>query len=46
VEVVLRLMNRINEMEEQIQQMSAEIDRLRARQRRHALSEGKQAQEQ
>ena len=44
VEVVLRLMNRISEMEEQIQQMSAEIERLRARQRRPALSEGKQAQ--
>ena len=42
VEVVLRLMDRISEMERQQQEMTAEIQRLRARQRRPALGEGKQ----
>ena len=44
-EVVLRLMNRINEMEQQLQEMTAEIQQMRARVRRPALGEGKQPQE-
>ncbi len=37
VEVALRLMGRIGEMEQQIQQMTEEIQRLHARERRPAL---------
>ena len=46
VEVVLRLMERISEMEQQQQEMTAEVQRLRARQRRPALTEGKESEEQ
>ena len=45
VEVVLRLMERISEMEQQQQEMTAEIQRLRTRHRHPALGEGKQSQE-
>lgn len=44
VEVALRLMERISELEQQIQQMGAEIQRLHARERPPALGEGKQSQ--
>ena len=40
-EVVLRLMERISEVEQQLQEATAEVHRLRARGRRPALREGR-----
>ena len=44
-EVVLRLMDRIGELEGELQQMTREVQRVRSQRRPRALEEGKQSEE-